>query len=229
VKNSHPEITISVHQAPKLSINQLQSIKSGNTMKNRRSPIHSLTLIGLGLLSPLFMQPTQALEGEVPLESDSLSLLGELPFMQEITQIPALGEAEKYLPGQTPVHLVLRLGERRVYVYKGDEELASYPVAVGKEGWETPTGNFQVFNMEVDPIFLSLWTGNKIGPGPDNPLGPRWVGFWTDGKTQVGFHGTNNPDSIGHAVSHGCVRMFNKDVLALYEKVEVGTQVIVEP
>jgi len=198
-------------------------------MKNRRSKIHPLTAIGLGLLSPLLMQPTQALEGEVPLNTESSPLLGNLPLIQDPPQVPALGEAARYLPGQTPVHLVLRLGERRVYVYKGDEELASYPVAVGKEGWETPTGDFEVFNMEVDPIFLSLWTGNKIGPGPDNPLGPRWVGFWTDGKTQVGFHGTNNPDSIGHAVSHGCVRMFNKDVIALYEKVEVGTRVIVEP
>ncbi len=143
-------------------------------------------------------------------------------------ELPPIGEASKFIPVEE-VRLVLRLSQRRVYVYKGNEVQASYPVAIGKPGWETPTGTFNVFTMEKDPIFKSFRTGNEIGPGPDNPLGPRWIGIWTDGKTQLGFHGTNEPELIGEAVSHGCIRMHNKDVMALYEQVSVGTTVVVEP
>ncbi|WP_448572469.1 L,D-transpeptidase, partial [Trichothermofontia sp.] len=67
-----------------------------------------------------------------------------------------------------------------------------------------------------------------IPPGPDNPLGPRWIGFWTDGKNFIGFHGTPNESLIGQAVSHGCVRMRNQDIQALYAQVEMGTPVVVE-
>lgn len=192
-------------------------------MVQGKSILHGLMLIGLGVsISTGISAPSLA-------TASSPLLPLELSLIQDPPNVPDLGEASKYLPGQAQVHLLLKIGERRVYVYEGDQVVASYPVAVGKTGWETPTGEFKVFNLEIDPVFLSLWTGNKIGPGPDNPLGPRWIGFWTDGKTQVGFHGTNAPDSIGQAISHGCVRMHNKDVIALYEKVKLGTQVIVQP
>ncbi|MDE5115063.1 MAG: L,D-transpeptidase, partial [Trichodesmium sp. St15_bin1_1] len=57
----------------------------------------------------------------------------------------------------------------------------------------------------------------------------RWIGFWTDGKDTIGFHGTPTVQSIGSAASHGCVRMYNEDVINLFQKVQVGTQVVVEP
>lgn len=153
----------------------------------------------------------------------------------EQPQIPPLGEPSKFLPIDKPVspfaevRLVLRLGERRVYVYKKNEVMASYPVAVGKAGWETPTGNFKVMQMIKNPEWEHPWTGEVVPAGPDNPLGTRWIGFWTDGKNVIGFHGTPNPESIGRPASHGCVRMYDKDVQALFEKVELGTPVIVEP
>ena len=107
--------------------------------------------------------------------------------------------------------------------------VAKYPIAVGKPGWETPIGGFTVINKEEDPIFKSFKTGIIIEPGPDNPLGVRWIGIWTDGKTQLGFHGTDQPELIGKAVSHGCMRMHNKDVIALYKYVAIGTVVQVDP
>jgi lipoprotein-anchoring transpeptidase ErfK/SrfK len=64
-----------------------------------------------------------------------------------------------------------------------------------------------------------------LAPGPDNPLGQRWIGFWNDGKDEIGFHGTTNLSSIGKAASHGCVRMSNKNVKELYKIVKVGTVV----
>lgn len=132
-------------------------------------------------------------------------------------------------PQPSLMRVVVRTKARRVYVYEGNVITASFAIAVGKKGWETPPGQYQVFSKEVNPVFKNFKTGNVIRPGANNPLGVRWIGFWTDGKTQLGFHGTNQPELIGQAVSHGCIRMKNKDVVALFEKVSIGTPVIVEP
>ena len=125
------------------------------------------------------------------------------------------------------VRLTLRLGERRVYVYRGESVVADYPVAIGRVGWETPTGEFEVFQQVVDPGWTNPLTGEKMSPGPDNPLGDRWIAFWTDGTNFIGFHGTPNRESVGRAASHGCIRMYNEDVRQLYEIVSVGTPVTV--
>ncbi len=126
-------------------------------------------------------------------------------------------------------HLVVRRSHRRVYVYRGGMLQGSYAIAVGKPGWETPTGTYRVFSKEVNPVFKSFRSGQVIPPGPDNPLGARWIGIWTDGRTQLGFHGTNEEELIGQAVSHGCIRMLNQDVINLYNQVDVGTVVTVLP
>lgn len=125
------------------------------------------------------------------------------------------------------IRLVLRLKKRRVYVYQGKKVLASYPVAIGKPGWETPKGNFKVIEMLENPGWTNFKTGEVIAPGPNSPLGERWIGFWTDGRDLIGFHGTPNRASVGKAVSHGCVRMYNEDVRKLYEFVKLGTSVTV--
>jgi lipoprotein-anchoring transpeptidase ErfK/SrfK len=131
--------------------------------------------------------------------------------------------AAKSLPPIADLNLVLKLTERKVYVYKGSEILATYPVAIGKKGRETPTGEWQVMETLVNPGWTDFNTGKMMPPGKNNPLGSRWIGFWTDGQDTIGFHGTNKPDSIGKAVSNGCVRMYDKDVQALYPLIKVGT------
>jgi len=162
-----------------------------------------------------------------------LALVGVLVFFGE-TQAVAVPDwrstAEITLsqPQTNQIRLVVRPRARRVFVYEGNVIIANYPIAVGKKGWETPPGEYQVFSKEVNPVFKNFRTGKIIQPGPNNPLGVRWIGFWTDGKTQLGFHGTNEPELIGQAVSHGCIRMRNKDVVALFEKVSIGTPVVVE-
>lgn len=125
------------------------------------------------------------------------------------------------------IRLELRLGERRVYVLKGDEVIANYPVAIGRAGWETPTGEFVVRDMIENPGWENFRTGEIVPPGGDNPLGVRWISFWTDGVNEIGFHGTPYEEFIGQAVSHGCVRMRNQDVVALFDKVAIGTPVVV--
>jgi lipoprotein-anchoring transpeptidase ErfK/SrfK len=131
--------------------------------------------------------------------------------------------AAKSLSPIADVNLILRLKERKVYVYKGSQIVATYPVAIGKKGRETPTGEWQVMETLVNPGWTNFNTGKMMPPGKNNPLGSRWIGFWTDGKDTIGFHGTNQPNSIGKAVSNGCVRMYDKDVQALYPLIKVGT------
>jgi L,D-transpeptidase ErfK/SrfK len=142
---------------------------------------------------------------------------------------PAAAPSVMPAPQADNLRLVLKRSQRRVFVYKNDKVINSYPVAVGKPGWETPLGEFKVLTMELNPIFKSFKSGRVIPPGPDNPLGVRWIGIWTDGATQLGFHGTNEPELIGQAVSHGCIRMMNKDVVKLYAQVKNGTPVQVVP
>jgi len=127
------------------------------------------------------------------------------------------------------VRLVIDLSDREVSVYKQDKLDATYPVAVGQAGWETPTGTFKVTDMEPSPNWQHPITKEVISPGPDNPLGSRWIGFWADDTSQIGFHGTNQEDGIGQAISHGCVRMLNRDIEAIYAQVAVGTTVVVKP
>lgn len=125
------------------------------------------------------------------------------------------------------MQVVVDLSDRRTYVYAEDEVIASYPIAVGKKGWETPTGSFQVIHMRHYPIWRHPITGKVFEAGTDSPLGDRWIGFWSDGRNEIGFHGTPEIDLVGTAVSHGCLRMRNSDVRLLYEQVSLGTTVLV--
>ncbi|MDJ0737160.1 MAG: L,D-transpeptidase [Nostocaceae cyanobacterium] len=121
--------------------------------------------------------------------------------------------------------VLVDLSDRRVYVYRQDTVIASYPIGVGKKGWETPTGSFEVMHMQHNPAWRHPITGKVFPSGSDSPLGERWIGFWTDGRNEIGFHGTPNEDLVGTPVSHGCLRMRNRDVRLLYEQVSMGTTV----
>ncbi|HEY9632435.1 MAG TPA: L,D-transpeptidase [Coleofasciculaceae cyanobacterium] len=129
-----------------------------------------------------------------------------------------------------PTRLEISLSRRRVTLYRENRSLKSYPVAVGQKGWETPTGNFQVMQMLRNPKWIHPLTGESVpGGDPENPLGRYWIGFWKNGKNWIGFHGTPNPETVGTAASHGCIRMYNKDVEELFSQVKVGTPVTVVP
>jgi L,D-transpeptidase ErfK/SrfK len=156
---------------------------------------------------------------------------GPIPSSQ-LLFTPPLGSAADYLPEvQIPenIYLLLKLSERTLYLYDHQNLVKSYPVAVGRTGWETPTGRFSIFEMQQNPAWQHPFTGEVVPPGGNNPLGQRWLGFWSDGTNSIGFHGTPQESSIGQAISHGCVRLRNQDVVELYEKVALGTPVYVVP
>ena len=145
---------------------------------------------------------------------------------EQVTDL--VNNSQGSIPVSNTTQVVVDLSDRRVYVSRYDEVIASYPIAIGKKGWETPTGNFKVIHKEHDPIWRHPITGAVFEGGTDSPLGDRWIGFWSDGRNEIGFHGTPNVDLVGAAVSHGCLRMRNSDVRMLYSQVSIGTLVTVQ-
>jgi L,D-transpeptidase ErfK/SrfK len=146
----------------------------------------------------------------------------------EMPSLPNLKNPNLYLYNPEEVmnmKLVLKLGSKQVQVYEQEKLVASFPVAVGKKGWETPVGEFEIIQMIENPSWQNPWTGKVTPPSPNGPLGERWIGFWTDGKNFIGFHGTPGEHLIGQAVSHGCVRMKNKDIKELFKLVSLGIPV----
>jgi len=134
------------------------------------------------------------------------------------------------LPIDREVRLEISRSAHRVTLYRGDRVIRSYPVAVGRAGWETPEGNFHVYQKVRDPIWEHPLTREVFRSGErGNELGHYWIGFWSDGNIAIGFHGTPHPETVGKALSHGCVRMFAKDIGELFGQVSIGTLVSVVP
>jgi lipoprotein-anchoring transpeptidase ErfK/SrfK len=116
--------------------------------------------------------------------------------------------------------IVISIPDRKLVLFEGDRPLRIYDVAVGKPATPTPQGEFQIINRIPNPTWY--WPGEIVGPGKDNPLGSRWMGLNAPG---FGIHGTNAPQSIGKAASHGCIRMRQRDLEELFDLVTVGTTV----
>lgn len=125
--------------------------------------------------------------------------------------------------------IIIDLGDLHLYLYRGDKLYKSYGIAVGQATYPTPTGSFVIVNKQVDPTWVppdSDWAkgAKPIPPGPNNPLGTRWIGTSYPG---VGIHGTPDDASIGTYASHGCIRMHIPDVEDLYPRVVIGMPVII--
>ena len=133
-------------------------------------------------------------------------------------------------------YLVLRLSERRLYLMDGGSRMSveSFPIAIGRRGHETPTGRFSIEEKLEYPAYDRIDPKDRtrvlkrIPPGPENPLGERWMTFAHGDGWSVGIHGTPHPELLGQAVSGGCIRMRNSDVIRVYDRVHLGTTVIVE-
>ena len=137
------------------------------------------------------------------------------------------------IPARMPDGIVINLPQRRLFLFRGGSLKDSYPIAVGSGGWRTPIGEFTIQNMEVDPtwdvpksIQAEMASKGKpvltrVLPGPDNPLGTRWIGL----TSSIGIHGTNAPSSIFKYSTHGCIRMAIEDVEHLFAQVSKGEPV----
>jgi lipoprotein-anchoring transpeptidase ErfK/SrfK len=125
--------------------------------------------------------------------------------------------------------IVIRRGSNRLNLYDGMVYRKQFGVATGQARYPTPLGRFRIVVKWKNPWWYppdSDWAEGQqpVPPGPDNPLGTRWMGISSPG---VGIHGTPNPGSIGYSVSHGCIRMVISDAEWLFERVGVGTPVFI--
>jgi lipoprotein-anchoring transpeptidase ErfK/SrfK len=113
--------------------------------------------------------------------------------------------------------VLVSLADRKLAVIENGNVLACFSVAVGAAVSPSPTGEFEIVNRVANPTYYH--DGIVMGPGKDNPVGTRWMGLNVKG---YGIHGTNAPRSVGHATSHGCIRLRNRDVERLYAMLRVG-------
>jgi len=131
----------------------------------------------------------------------------------------AAGQTSSAAPGKerTGRVVLVSIADRRLAVLEGYKVLAYFPVAVGTEVSPSPVGDFEIVRRVANPIYSH--DGVVIPAGRDNPVGTRWMALNLKG---YGIHGTNQPRSIGHASSHGCIRLRNRDVEKLYAMLQVG-------
>lgn len=124
------------------------------------------------------------------------------------------------------VHIEINKTTNRLTVFLNDNPIYYFSVATGKNKTLTPEGEFRIITKVKNPWYVPK---NIPGGSEQNPLGTRWLGLNVSntGGYKYGIHGTNNPYSIGHHVSQGCIRMQNKDVEWLFRNIPLGTTVFI--
>jgi lipoprotein-anchoring transpeptidase ErfK/SrfK len=191
-------------------------------------PAVDTDVVGATSARPEFRTP------KAGLEVDSKTMRAALAqLLREGDRTPLRLLTKPVAPKRTPANfgpvIVITRGVNSLVLYDGTRVVRSFHVATGQAAYPTPGGLWHVVDMQRDPWWRppnSAWAqGLKpIPPGPNNPLGTRWMGLDAAG---VGIHGTNAPASIGYSVSHGCIRMEVPDAEWLFQHVSLGTPVVI--
>ena len=158
-------------------------------------------------------------------QSSLASLRNQITCLVAAFAFCGFNAAPQTTPRLTPAtkperRIVVSIPDRKLALLEGDRVVKIYKVAVGAAVSPSPNGEFRIAQRLENPTYYK--PGVVIGPGKDNPLGPRWIGLDVKG---FGIHGTNRPASIGKNASHGCVRLRNHDIEDLYARVRVGDRV----
>jgi L,D-transpeptidase ErfK/SrfK len=139
------------------------------------------------------------------------------------------------IPNDPRTGVIVNLAELRVYYFPpGTNKLVTYPVGIGREGWNTPVGTTTIIARVANPTWVvppdikadraknGIDLPDSVAPGPNNPLGmfALYLGF-----PGYRMHGTNDPTGIGRRSSSGCIRMWPEDIEELFELTKVGTPV----
>lgn len=157
---------------------------------------------------------------------------GELDMttpLKESLQRKIVDYPTKFAPGT----IVIDTPHTYLYYVLGGGQAIRYGIGVGREGF-TWSGTETVSRMAEWPDWIpppemiarQPYLPRFMSGGPGNPLGARAIYL---GNTMYRIHGTNAPDTIGHRVSSGCIRMLNADVIDLFSRVDIGTRVVVLP
>jgi lipoprotein-anchoring transpeptidase ErfK/SrfK len=145
---------------------------------------------------------------------------------------PAEARSAVAFSGYPTGTIVVKQGQRRLYYVVGEGRAIVYPVGVGKAG-QRWTGTSYISGKYIKPAWSPPADIKRANPRlPDvipggSPRNPMGVAAMTLSGGEYAIHGTNAPGSVGGFVSHGCIRMYNKDILDLYSRVSVGTTVVV--
>jgi lipoprotein-anchoring transpeptidase ErfK/SrfK len=133
------------------------------------------------------------------------------------TAASSFSQAAMVPAGDRVRRVVVSIADRKLAVLESGNVIATFDVAVGAAVSPSPTGEFQIVSRVSNPTYYR--PGTIIPSGKDNPVGTRWVGLNQKG---YGIHGTNAPRSVGHAASHGCIRLRNRDMERLFTMLRVG-------
>ena len=158
-------------------------------------------------------------------------------FASLVLLAPSLAEARQVvrLSGYSAGTIVVKTRQRRLYYMVSDNTAIEYPVGVGRLGMAW-SGTAYIDGKYIKPAWSppdmirreNPRVPNLIPSGSSaNPMGA--AAMTLSGSGEYAIHGTNNPGSIGGFVSHGCIRMYNNDILDLYGRVGLGTKVVVLP
>lgn len=139
------------------------------------------------------------------------------------------------LPNAPRQGIIVNLPELRLYYFPpGENQVWTYPIGIGRQGWLTPTCTTTIISKKEKPTWIvpksiqadrakqGVKLPDKVLPGPENPLGDYALRL---GLVTYLIHGTNDPDGVGRRSSAGCIRMFPEDVKELFKPVKVGTPV----
>ena len=143
---------------------------------------------------------------------------------------PILIPSAYLLPDVPRRGIVVNLPEMRLYHFRKDGTVGTYPVGIGREAWETPELNTRIVRMRKDPTWVPPASIRKekphlpasIGPGPDNPLGAYAMSLAAGAYV---IHGTNKPTGVGRRVSSGCIRLYPEDIEHLFQHAGNGVPV----
>jgi lipoprotein-anchoring transpeptidase ErfK/SrfK len=116
--------------------------------------------------------------------------------------------------------IIVSLPDRKLAVLEAGRVLKIFPTAVGASKSPSPAGSYTIVLRLTNPTWYGK--GKVVAPGKSCPIGTRWLGLSAKG---YGIHGTNNPASIGHDASHGCIRLRNRDIEELFDMVSIGDAV----
>jgi lipoprotein-anchoring transpeptidase ErfK/SrfK len=136
-----------------------------------------------------------------------------------------------YRTTEAPGTIIIQTSERHLYVVQGNGRAIRYGIGVGRDGFQwqglltiSRKAEWPDWTPPSEMIARQPYLPRFMAGGPGNPLGARALYL---GATVYRIHGTNRPDTIGTAVSSGCFRLVNADVTDLYDRIPVGTKVIV--
>ena len=121
--------------------------------------------------------------------------------------------------------IIINIGDLRLYYFQGNNIIKTFPIGIGRSGWETPLGNAIIIDKKENPIWIPPESVRKEDPelpkvvaaGPDNPLGTRAIYL---SMPSYLLHGTNKPYGVGMKVSHGCIRLYPEHIEELYNLVK---------